>query len=58
MGIWDNTMDADPGPPMHLRLPPEKVVADLEAAGPNAEVVAESLPRQYLVQGRPTTLGE
>jgi len=51
-------MDADPGPPMHLRLPPEKVVADLEAAGPNAEVVAESLPRQYLVQGRPTTLGE
>ena len=37
------------GPPMEMRLAPEVVVAELEAAGFSATVVEETLPRHYIV---------
>ena len=37
------------GPPMEMRLAPETVVAELQAAGFSATVIDESLPRHYIV---------
>lgn len=44
--------DLDHGPPRRMRLEPETVVSELEAGGLTAEVVEETLPRQYVVVGR------
>ncbi|TVR04712.1 MAG: class I SAM-dependent methyltransferase [Deltaproteobacteria bacterium] len=40
------------GPPAHHRIPAEVVVAELEAAGFEAEVISLELERQYVVVGR------
>ena len=37
------------GPPMEMRLSPDRVVAELEAAGFSATIIEESLPRHYIV---------
>ena len=37
------------GPPMEMRLAPDLVVAELEAAGFSATVIEETLPRHYIV---------
>ncbi len=50
--VVEYTMEVDDGPPMEIRLKPEQVVAELKAAGFEAEVIEESLPRQYVVIGR------
>ncbi|MGF1507901.1 MAG: class I SAM-dependent methyltransferase [Myxococcota bacterium] len=39
------------GPPIQMRLAPEAVVRELEAAGFSAEVIDEALPRHYMVVG-------
>ena len=45
--ITDRT--AGQGPPMEMRLAPEVVIAELEAAGFSARVIEETLPRHYIV---------
>lgn len=39
------------GPPPKMRLEPQTVITELEAGGLKAELVEESLPRQYIVVG-------
>lgn len=39
------------GPPLEMRLPASTVVEELRAAGFNAEVLEETLPRHYIVVG-------
>lgn len=47
--IVDYTQDSPMGPPRHHRIPPERVVETLQAAGFEAEVLDEDLPRQFMV---------
>ncbi|HEV8324933.1 MAG TPA: class I SAM-dependent methyltransferase [Myxococcota bacterium] len=54
--VVDFTLDTDKGPPRAERVAPDKVVAELRAAGLAAEVLAESLPDQYVVVGRGAAL--
>jgi predicted methyltransferase len=49
--IVEVTRESPHGPPQAHRLDPEEVVRELEAAGLAAEIVKESLPRQYVVVG-------
>lgn len=49
--IVDFTLDAPVGPPPAMRLAPETVVAELEAAGFEASIAALQLERQYVVVG-------
>lgn len=46
----DYTRASDKGPPDKIKLPPEKVVRELEKAGFQAQIVDESLPEQYVVR--------
>lgn len=48
--IVDFTLDSDFGPPQRYRIPPEQARAELLAGGLDAEVVSESLPKQYAVR--------
>jgi ubiquinone/menaquinone biosynthesis C-methylase UbiE len=50
--IVDFTMEIEKGPPKELRIPPEKLVAELQAGGLEARVVDESLPDQLVVVGK------
>jgi predicted methyltransferase len=50
--IVDFTLETERGPPRDHRLAPDAVIADLEAAGLEAELVDESLPDQYIVRAR------
>ena len=50
--VVDFTLEATKGPPMEHRIAAEKVVAELGAAGFVGEVVAETLPDQYVVVAR------
>ena len=47
--IVDFTMEATKGPPKEHRLAPEKIVAELAAAGLSAEIVNETLPDQFII---------
>ena len=47
--VVDFTEESELGPPKDHRLPAERVVAELEAAGLQAEIIEEDLPRQYVV---------
>lgn len=48
--VVDFTLDSPEGPPKKHRMPPEQVVAELEAGGLEAWIVEdEELPRQYVV---------
>jgi ubiquinone/menaquinone biosynthesis C-methylase UbiE len=47
--VVDFTLDSDIGPPAGHRLSPEQVVHELDAGGLSARVVAETLPKQYVV---------
>ncbi len=40
------------GPPVHERLHAEQVLEELTAGGLEAEILAETLPRHYIVRGR------
>jgi len=50
--VVDFTAESPEGPPAHARLPPETVIAELQAGGFSARTVAESLPLQYVVIGQ------
>ncbi len=50
--IVDFTRDSPSGPPVAERLTTEQVIAELVAGGLQAEVIEETLPRQYVVVGR------
>jgi ubiquinone/menaquinone biosynthesis C-methylase UbiE len=50
--IVDFTMETRRGPPPRHRLAPDRVIAELEAGGLEAELVSETLPDQYVVVGR------
>ena len=52
VAVVDFTVDSKRGPPRAHRLPSAKVAEELGAGGLVAEVVAESLPDQYVVLGR------
>ena len=47
----DYTKASGEGPPKKIKLDPEEVVEELEAAGFEAKVAEESLPKQYVVVG-------
>ena len=50
--IVELTMESPIGPPAHKRLTVDTVIGELEAAGFTAEVLDETLPHQYVVEGR------
>jgi predicted methyltransferase len=49
--VVDYDVDAETGPPQAMRLAPEQVTKQLEAAGFRVETVKESMPRHYIVVG-------
>lgn len=49
--VVDSEVDAESGPPKEMRLAPERVVAELEAAGFRAVIAPESMPDHYMVVG-------
>jgi SAM-dependent methyltransferase len=49
VAIIDFKVDAPEGPPPELRMPPEKVTAELEAAGYRLVARQPFLPRQYFL---------
>ncbi len=52
--VVDYTQSSDMGPPQDHRLPPERVIEELAAAGLRATLVDESLPKQYVVRAENT----
>lgn len=51
IAIVDFTAEASHGPPRKHRLPPEAILADLQAAGLDATVSPTKLPDQFIVVG-------
>jgi predicted methyltransferase len=51
VAIVDFTETAEHGPPRHHRLPPAQVLAELRAAGLEAELSGTQLPEQYIAVG-------
>jgi ubiquinone/menaquinone biosynthesis C-methylase UbiE len=49
VAIVDFTLESDKGPPPAHRLKPETILADLNAAGLDAQLADETLPDQYVV---------
>ena len=49
LAIVDFKMDAPEGPPAAIRIPPEKVIAELEQAGYALFAKHDFLPRQYFL---------
>ena len=52
VAVVDYTREAPRGPPPAHRLPPEVVIAELEAGGLRAAAAEEDLPYQYVILGR------
>jgi len=50
--VVDFTHQSSHGPPVSQRLRSEEVMAELQAAGLDVEILKESLPDQYIVVGR------
>ncbi len=53
LAIIDFKVDAPEGPPPEFRMPPEKVIAELEAAGYKLVATHPFLPRQYFLVFEP-----
>lgn len=51
--VVDYTLQAPVGPPVHMRLGPEALIEELEAAGFSARLEEESLPNQYVISASP-----
>jgi SAM-dependent methyltransferase len=49
--IVDFKRDAQHGPPVEHRIPPEVTIAELQAAGLTATLAPLQLPEQYVVVG-------
>lgn len=54
VAVIDFRLDSPEGPPRAARIAPEKVVAEMQAAGYALERRHEFLPRQYFLVFRPT----
>lgn len=52
VAIVDFTLETDKGPPRKHRVSPEQLIEELAAGGLVGQVVAETLPDQYIVIGR------
>jgi ubiquinone/menaquinone biosynthesis C-methylase UbiE len=52
MVIVDFSPTGEKGPPVHMRLSPEAIVADLAGAGLTARLSPIALPDQYIVEAR------
>jgi arsenite methyltransferase len=50
--VVDFTLAARRGPPPSMRLAPESVIAELEAAGLTASISAVAVPDQYIIEAR------
>ena len=50
--VVDFTRDSPSGPPPEERLEPQQILDELEDGGLEAELLAETLPRQFIVVGR------
>jgi 2-polyprenyl-3-methyl-5-hydroxy-6-metoxy-1,4-benzoquinol methylase len=50
--VVDFAVDARRGPPPSMRVAPESIIAELEAAGLTAMVSAVAVPDQYIVEAR------
>jgi arsenite methyltransferase len=50
--IVDFAMTGHRGPPPSLRVAPESIIAELEAAGLTAQVSAVAVPDQYIIEAR------
>jgi arsenite methyltransferase len=50
--IVEFSLSGHRGPPAHMRVPPEVVVAELASAGLRASVSPVALPDQYIVEAR------
>ena len=50
--VVDFTRDSPSGPPVEERLEPQQVMSELGGGGLQAELMEETLPRQYVVVGR------
>ncbi|HEY4056105.1 MAG TPA: class I SAM-dependent methyltransferase [Kofleriaceae bacterium] len=48
--VVDFTREAQKGPPVEMRIAPEKLVAELEAVGLHASISPVQLPDQYMVE--------
>jgi predicted methyltransferase len=53
LAVIDFRMDSPAGPPKAARIPPERVVAELKAAGYSLTQEHDFLPRQYFLVFRP-----
>jgi SAM-dependent methyltransferase len=51
VAIVDFTHEATHGPPPAHRLPPEVIIADLQAAGLDAALSPTKLPDQFIIVG-------
>lgn len=49
--VVDYEVDAEMGPPKHIRIEPEQVTKQLGTAGFRVAVVREKMPRHYMVVG-------
>lgn len=47
--VVDFTKEAKDGPPLEMRLAPDVIARELQAGGFKTEIVAETLPRQFIV---------
>jgi len=56
VAVVDFTRDSPSGPPVAERLDPKQVIRELREGGLDAEVIEETLPRQYVVVGRRNTM--
>jgi len=56
LAVIDFRMDSPAGPPKAARIAPERVVAELKAAGYDLTQEHDFLPRQYFLMFRPTAL--
>lgn len=50
--IVDFTLTGTRGPPANMRLSPETLIAELEAAGLTAKISPAAIPDQYIVEAR------
>ena len=50
--VVDFKRDAHRGPPAHMRLEPEAIIADLAGAGLVAKLSAITLPEQYMIEAK------
>lgn len=49
--VVESNVDAESGPPVEMRIEPDRVMKELEAGGFRVELARESMPRHYMIVG-------